>query len=82
MKIKEIDKSFDFKTRLQEICQKRLKLLPLYRVVKEDGPDHQKCFEVELSISGKILSFGSGKSKKEAEQMAASAAIKGFEDGV
>lgn len=77
-----LDQSFDYKTRLQELCQRRKKLLPAYKIVKEDGPDHLKSFHVEVSLNGEPLASGVGKSKKEAEQMAASIAIKGFEDGV
>lgn len=77
-----LDKNFDFKTRLQEFCQREKKLLPNYRVIKEEGPDHLKSFHVEVSLDGVRLSTGVGKSKKEAEQMAAQLAIKGYEDGI
>jgi ribonuclease-3 len=70
--------SFDYKTRLQEICQERLKLLPDYRVVSESGPDHQKQFEVEVWIKGRLNGRGIGKSKKEAEQRAAKEALAGL----
>ncbi len=65
----------DHKTELQELCQERLKVLPDYRVVSERGPDHQKQFEVELSVRGEVLGRGSGRSKKEAEQRAAKEAL-------
>ena len=78
--ISRLDESFDFKTRLQEICQRRKKLLPVYKVVKEEGPDHQKSFHVEVSFDGETLAFGMGKSKKDAEQMAASQAIRVFDE--
>lgn len=67
--------SFDYKTRLQEICQERLKLLPDYRVASETGPDHQKQFEVEVWIKGRLSGRGIGRSKKEAEQRAAGEAL-------
>lgn len=67
--------SLDYKTELQELCQERLKLLPEYRIVSESGPDHQKQFDVELSIKGEVLGHGSGRSKKEAEQKAAKEAL-------
>ncbi len=63
--------TFDYKTELQELCQERLKTLPEYRVSSETGPDHQKQFEVELSIKGTLYGRGIGRSKKEAEQRAA-----------
>jgi ribonuclease-3 len=67
--------SLDYKTELQELCQERLKQLPEYRVVSETGPDHQKQFEVEISLKGKVHGRGRGKSKKEAEQRAAKEAL-------
>lgn len=67
--------TFDYKTGLQELCQERLKILPEYRVVSESGPDHQKQFEVELLIKGRLSGRGTGRSKKEAEQRAAKEAL-------
>lgn len=61
----------DFKTRLQELLQKRFKKSPRYLVVQETGPDHQKIFEVQIEFYGKSLGQGHGKSKREAEQEAA-----------
>jgi len=66
----------DFKTQFQEWCQKRYDILPRYETVRETGPDHQKIFEVELSIQGEVLGVGSGRSKKEAEQQAAKQALR------
>jgi ribonuclease-3 len=66
----------DYKTQLQEWCQKRHDTLPRYVTVRETGPDHQKLFEVELSIQGEVMGIGSGRSKKEAEQQAAKQALK------
>jgi ribonuclease-3 len=65
----------DYKTRLQELCQKRYETLPQYEIVRETGPDHQKVFEVELRIQGTVMGIGRGHSKKEAEQMAAREAL-------
>lgn len=64
----------DFKTRLQETAQARLKATPLYRVVEEAGPDHDKTFAVVVSIGDKEWGRAIGRSKKEAEQQAAAAA--------
>lgn len=61
----------DYKTLLQEDAQLRLKLSPRYRVVSETGPDHEKIFEVEVSIGSAIYGRSTGRSKKEAEQAAA-----------
>jgi ribonuclease-3 len=65
----------DYKTRLQEWCQKRFETLPQYVTVREFGPDHQKTFEVELTVRGNVIGVGVGRSKKEAEQMAAKQAL-------
>lgn len=63
--------SADYKTALQELCQRDFEELPAYRVLRESGPDHEKVFEVELSIQGRVWGGGTGRSKKEAEQKAA-----------
>ncbi|MBI5043568.1 MAG: ribonuclease III [Nitrospirae bacterium] len=68
--------SFDFKTELQEFCQRCKLPLPVYKVSGERGPEHEKVFEIELLIDNKVFGRGSGRSKKEAEQIAAEEAIK------
>jgi len=65
----------DAKTRLQEFAQARGWGLPEYRHVREEGPDHDKTFEVECWIEGESCGAGMGRSKKSAEQEAASAAL-------
>lgn len=65
---------YDFKTRLQETAQARLKATPTYRVVQEIGPDHDKRFVVAVTIGSDEWARAVGKSKKEAEQMAAAEA--------
>jgi ribonuclease-3 len=65
---------YDFKTRLQETAQARLKATPTYRVVQEIGPDHDKRFVVAVTIGEDEWARAVGKSKKEAEQMAAAEA--------
>ncbi len=61
----------DHKTHLQERCQEEMRETPVYRGVGESGPDHEKVFEVEVEAGGEVLGRGRGRSKKEAEQMAA-----------
>ncbi len=61
----------DFKTRLQEYTQSVLKVTPHYRLLCAQGPDHDKCFKVELDLGAGLKAVGTGKSKKEAEQDAA-----------
>ena len=46
-----------------------------YALVGESGPDHDKHFEVEVSLNGKVVGTGSGSSKKRAEQSAAASAV-------
>jgi ribonuclease-3 len=65
----------DYKTDLQEFCQRQFEMLPHYRTIRETGPDHEKLFEVEILIRGDRYGIGVGKSKKEAEQMAAKQAL-------
>lgn len=66
---------YDYKTRLQEEAQLRLKLSPRYRVVSETGPDHEKLFEIEVVAGDGISARATGRSKKEAEQAAAKVAL-------
>jgi ribonuclease-3 len=70
----------DYKTMLQEWTQSKYKILPQYKVLKVKGPDHKQIFEVCVSIKGKVLGHGTGRSKKEAEQQAASKALKRLEN--
>ncbi len=66
----------DAKSLLQEKVQAKGYPAPKYLVVKEFGPDHNKEFTVEVTINGKPEAEGVGKSKSEAEQSAASNALK------
>lgn len=61
----------DYKTVLQEELQKNGDVKIEYKIIKESGPDHNKTFEAEVSLNGKKLATGIGKSKKEAEMQAA-----------
>jgi ribonuclease-3 len=74
--LQDVSAGTDYKTQLQEWCQKEFETLPHYETVRESGPDHEKMFEVQLTVQGKVLGTGVGHSKKEAEQMAARAALK------
>ncbi len=66
----------DYKTTLQELVQREGAQVLQYRLTGESGPDHDKRFTVEVALNGAPLGSGSGHSKKEAEQMAARAAIR------
>ena len=65
----------DYKTRLQEISQLLFRVPPVYRLLSETGPDHAKCFVTEISVGGRVLGTGEGKSKKQSEQEAAREAL-------
>ncbi|MEG0765402.1 MAG: ribonuclease III [Pseudoflavonifractor sp.] len=65
----------DHKTALQEIVQRESGQLLEYRLLGASGPDHAKCFRVEVDLNGQPIGTGEGHSKKEAEQAAAQAAI-------
>ena len=70
-----LTKPLDHKTALQELVQRESGQVLQYRLVGEEGPDHNKRFFVEVDLNGRSVGSGSGRSKKEAEQMAAAAAI-------
>ena len=65
----------DYKTSLQELVQQKKNQVLTYTMVGESGPDHDKHFEVEVCLNGKVVGLGSGSSKKRAEQDAARVAI-------
>ena len=65
----------DYKTALQELVQQKKNQVLSYTLVGESGPDHDKRFDVEVKLNGKVVGLGSGSSKKRAEQDAARAAI-------
>ena len=65
----------DYKTALQELVQQKKNQVLAYTLVGESGPDHDKQFNVELTLNGKVVGVGTGSSKKRAEQDAARVAI-------
>ena len=65
----------DYKTALQELVQQKRNQTLVYTLVGESGPDHDKNFEVELTLNGQVVGHGIGSSKKRAEQAAAHAAL-------
>lgn len=66
---------WDYKSRLQNYCQARGMALPVFAVIRAEGPDHRKVFEIEVSLRGKPVGRGKGSTKKEAEQNAARVAL-------
>ena len=67
--------SADYKTALQELVQRRGEVQIRYDLIGETGPDHNKTFSFSVSVDGKTIGEGSGRTKKEAEQMAARCAL-------
>jgi len=65
----------DPKSRLQELVQGEYQRTPRYRTVAEEGPDHAKCFTVEVMMGDRVLGRGTGRSKQAAERAAAEAAL-------
>ena len=69
----------DSKTELQEKTQLLFSSIPEYRIIKQEGEEHRKIFTVEVYISGEKYGSGVGKSKKEAETIAAKEALAGLQ---
>lgn len=65
----------DPKSELQEIAQEKTGETPVYQVIKEFGPDHNKKFQMGVFLEGEKLAEGKGRSKKEAEESAAEKAL-------
>ena len=70
-----LTKPRDYKTSLQELVQRESGQVLRYRLTGEEGPDHNKRFFVAVDLNDVAVGSGTGRSKKEAEQMAAKAAI-------
>lgn len=68
----------DPKSRLQEVAQSVDGMTPVYKVLAEEGPDHDKVFTLGVYISSKLFGKGSGSSKQNAQQKAAEAALKKY----
>ncbi|WP_227766710.1 ribonuclease III [Zhaonella formicivorans] len=79
-KIAEVAKGAyrDYKTMLQEVVQKNHEENVSYAILQETGPDHDKRFVAGVIWQGQVVAKGTGRSKKEAEQKAAKAAIEIF----
>lgn len=65
----------DYKTMLQEVVQRNQGEELVYVLISESGPDHDKCFEVEVHLNSNVIGSGKGSSKKKAEQSAAKEAL-------
>lgn len=70
--------NFNAKALLQEYTQGLNKQLPIYKLLEENGPAHKKVFTVQVSFNNEVCGIGTGSTKKEAEQNAATEACKRF----
>ena len=70
----------DPKSYIQEMAQKEYGVTPVYRTLREDGPDHDKHFVVAMYINGELFARGEGHSKQEAQTVAAKMGVKKFRD--
>jgi ribonuclease-3 len=70
----------DAKSHLQELAQSQAAATPVYKVMSEDGPDHDKVFTVGVYVGGKLRGQGTGPSKQAAQQQAAEAALIYYKD--
>lgn len=68
-------KADNFKSSLMEFLQATNDPLPEYKIIAEDGPAHDKTFTVAVYVTGELMAEGTGKSKKDAEQVAAERAL-------
>ncbi|MFA5792340.1 MAG: ribonuclease III [Candidatus Gracilibacteria bacterium] len=66
----------DAKSRVQELTQEKLGMTPTYELLTEEGPDHDKVFEMGIYFGKELAGQGKGPSKQEAEQSAAKDALK------
>ena len=70
----------DYKTALQERVQRRAGQVLSYELVSESGPDHRKTFTMCVSLNGRPIGEGSGRTKKEAEQKAAKSGLEAISE--
>ena len=69
----------DAKSHLQELVQSKEGFTPIYKVIEEDGPDHDKIFTIGVFVNGKLKGKGSGPSKQAGQQQAAETALEQYD---
>jgi len=72
----------DYKSILQEFCQRQFRCYPEYRLAKRTGPEHERTFWMEVKIGETVYGTGSGRNKKSAEQEAARIAWEKLTEGI
>ena len=65
----------DYKSILQELCQRQFRCYPVYCMTKRTGPEHERIFWMEVKINETVYGMGTGRNKKSAEQEAARIAL-------
>ena len=65
----------DSKSKLQEVTQEKYKKMPLYKLISEEGPDHDKTFNISVYVGKSLFGKGAGKTKQQAQQEAAQQAL-------
>jgi ribonuclease-3 len=78
-KVTEANFRKDYKSLLQEYCQREYRSYPEYILVKRSGPDHERTFWIDVLINGSVCGSGTGRNKKSAEQEAARMALEKLE---
>jgi len=73
-KVTGTDYHKDYKSILQEYCQRQFRCYPEYILIKRSGPEHDRTFWMEVKIADNVYGKGTGRNKKSAEQEAAKAA--------
>ncbi|MDD5305150.1 MAG: putative dsRNA-binding protein, partial [Elusimicrobia bacterium] len=68
----------DYKSVLQEFAQRRFHAAPFYQVLRAQGPEHRKTFDLVVKLNGKVYGRGHGHTKKDAEQDAARHTLERF----
>lgn len=70
----------DAKSYVQELAQKEDGVTPVYRTLREEGPDHDKTFTVGIYVNDKLIGTGTGHSKQEAQTAAAREGVKSYKN--
>jgi ribonuclease-3 len=78
--LSQYDTLKDPKSRLQEITQKTKEITPIYKILKEEGPDHNKIYTAGVFLNEQLLAKGVGHSKQEAEKEAAKKALENIKE--
>lgn len=75
----EVIKDTNYKDILMKFVQNKKMGIPTYKNTHESGPDHSKCFTIQVLINNQVIAEGTAKNKKAAEQNAAMRALKALE---